>query len=124
MKRKNNFLTAASIFLIFVILFCSTKTVMSQNKTDDRRTRQYYAAMEEEYRTNISQVLNEKGFVNSGVNIRWVSDGDGTRTYTVIIHHIRLNTLDDNVKDELLHELAELEFRDERCSFRYEFLKA
>ncbi|MBD5493891.1 MAG: hypothetical protein HDR12_05805 [Lachnospiraceae bacterium] len=124
MKRKNNFLTAASIFLIFVILFCSTETVMSQNKTDDRRTRQYYAAMEEEYRTNISQVLNEKGFVNSGVNIRWVSDGDGTRTYTVIIHHIRLNTLDDNVKDELLHELAELEFRDERCSFRYEFLKA
>lgn len=124
MKRKNNFLTAASIFLIFVILFCSTETVMSQNKTDDRRTRQYYAAMEEEYRTNISQMLNEKGFVNSGVNIRWVSDGDGTRTYTVIIHHIRLNTLDDNVKDELLHELAELEFRDERCSFRYEFLKA
>ena len=124
MTRKNNFLKVVSIFLILVTLFCSTETVMSQNKTDDRRTRQYYAAMEEEYRTNISQMLNEKGFVNSGVNIRWVSDGDGTRTYTVIIHHIRLNTLDDNVKDELLHELAELEFRDERCSFRYEFLKA
>ena len=124
MKRKNNFFTAASIFLIFVILFCSTETVMSQNKTDDRRTRQYYAEMEEEYRTNISQMLDEKGFINSGVNIRWVSDEDGTRTYTVIIHHRRINALDDKDKDELLHELAELEFVDENCSFRYEFLKA
>ena len=124
MKRKNSFLTAASVFLIFVIFFCSTETVMSQSKTDDRRTRQYYAAMEEEYKANISQMLNEKGFVNSGVNIRWVSDGYGTRIYTVIIHHRRINTLDDNDKDELLHELAGLEFADENCSFRYEFLKA
>lgn len=124
MKRKNSFLTAASIFLVLVIFFCHAETVMSQNRTDDRRTRQYYADMEEEYKTNISQMLNEKGFVNSGVNIRWVSDGDGTRIYTVIIHHRRINALDDNDKDELLHELAELEFADENCSFHYEFLKA
>lgn len=124
MKRKNSFLTAASIFLIFVIFFCSTETVMSQNRTDAGKTRKYYAEMEEEYKSNISQMLNEKGFVNSGVNIRWVSDGDGMRRYTVIIHHRRINALDDNDKDELLHELAELEFEDEKCSFRYEFLKA
>ena len=123
MKSKNSFLTAASVILIFIIFFCSTETVMSQNKTDDRRTRQYYAAMEEEYKTKISQMLNEKGFVNSGVNIRWVSDGDGTRIYTVIIHHRKINTLDDYDKDELLHELAGLEFTDENCRFRYEFLK-
>lgn len=124
MKSKNSFLTAASVILIFIIFFCSTETVISQNRTDARRTSQYYTAMEEEYKANISQMLNEKGFVNSGVNIRWISDGDGTRTYTVIIHHRRINTLDDNDKDKLLHELSELEFADENCSFRYEFLRA
>lgn len=124
MKRKNVLLAAIAIFLILVILFCQVEIVMSRDRTGAGRTRQYYAAMEEEYRCNISRTLDEKGFVNSGVNIRWVSYEDGTRIYTVIIHHGGINALDDNDKVELLHELAGLEFKDESCSFRYEFLKA
>lgn len=124
MKRKNILLAATAILLILIILFCSTETVMSQNRTDDGMNRQYYAAMEKEYRANIEQALDEKGFVNSGINIRWVSDGDGIREYTVIIHHGRINSLDEHDKEELLHELTEFEFSDENCSFSYEFLLA
>lgn len=124
MKRKSILLTVASIFLILVIFFCSAETVMSRDRNGGRRSRQYYAAMEEELRSNISRMLDEKGFIDSGINIRWISYEDGTRIYTVIIHHGRINALDDIDKDELLHELAELEFADGSCSFRYEFLKA
>lgn len=122
MKRKNILLTLITILLISVILFCSTETVMSQNKTYSARCARYYDAMEEEYRSSLEKTLDEKGFANSGVNIRWISNDDGTRAYTVIINHRRINSLDGNGRDKLLHEFAELEFKDEGCSFSYSFL--
>lgn len=121
MQRKNILISAVTVLFILVILFCSVETVMSQNKTDSKN-RQYYDAMEEEYRSNIEQTLDEKGFENSGVNIRWTSNGDGTRVYTVIINHYGINMLNDCGRAELLHELSGFEFADENNSFYYEFL--
>lgn len=123
MKRKNFLMTITTIFLIFVIVFCHAETVMSQNKIGDTQVRRYYDAMEEEYRANIAEALKERGFANSGVNIRWVSDGDGIRTYTIIIHHSGINMLDNQGREELLKEFAKFEFADKKCSFNYEFLK-
>ena len=46
------------------------------------------------YYAGIRHLLDEKGYRNSGITIRWVSDGQGTRDYMVLIHHRKIEGLD------------------------------
>lgn len=119
---KKIFLILSTLLLVLIILFCTSETVMSRNKADGGSRRKYYAAMEKEYRSEMEHLLDEKGYLNCGINLRWVSDGDGLRTYTVMLHHRKLNMMDASEREELLRELSETEFSDESCTFCYEFL--
>ncbi|MCM1174085.1 MAG: hypothetical protein NC341_03435 [Blautia sp.] len=110
------------ILSVLVVSFCMTETVMSQSRADRGRERQYYAGMEKEYYAGMRELLTEKGYRNSGITIRWVSEEEGGRSYTVMIHHRKLTQLTDTGKEELLRELAETEFQDAGCTFYYEFL--
>lgn len=122
MSRKNISFIIAVILSVLVALFCAKETVMSQGRTDVKGKRGYYAAMEAEYRADMRRVLEEEGYADSGITIRWVSEDEGVRDYTVLIHHKRIDSLDENEKAELVQELSETEFTDTGCSFRYEFI--
>ena len=121
MKRKDCLFVIMTMLLVLLILFCTTETVMSQSSAC--RQKQYYADMEKQYLSDIKRTLCEKGYSNSGITMRWVSDSEGLRTYTVMIHHRKIDALDNNGKEELLHELLVTEFEDGSCSFSYEFVK-
>lgn len=95
---------------------------MSQSKADDRSKKQYFAEMEKAYYADLRQLLEEKGYSDSGITIRWVSDDGENRTYTVLIHHRGIDVLSAEEKEALIRELSQTEFDDLRCSFCYEFL--
>ncbi|MCH5255692.1 MAG: hypothetical protein J1D87_00305 [Lachnospiraceae bacterium] len=120
MKRKNCLFVIMTMLLVLIILFCTTETVMSQGRVS--RQKQYYADMEKQYLSDIKNTLNEKGYPQSGITIRWVSDGEGLRSYTVMIHHRKINSLNNNEIEKLQKELTVTEFNDESCTFSYEFL--
>ncbi len=122
MNRKNMVFVVTTIALIMVILFCTSQTVMSQEKADMRSQKQYYAAMEQEYLLELKQLLADFGYNNSGVTIRRVSDEAGNRNYTVMIHHKKISHLSIQEQEVLQEELTKTEFVDENCSFAYEFL--
>ncbi len=122
MERKNCIFWIMTMLLVIIILFCSTQTVLSQSRGMSKEQRQYYADMEKEYISNIESLLCEKGYLHSGINIRWVSDVEGLRDYTVMIHHRRIDSLDSHEKEELLNELKTMEFMDSSCIFNYEFI--
>lgn len=121
-KNKSFSFGIAVMISVLVLSFCTTETVLSQSKTDHRREKQYYSAMEKEYYADMRALLTKKGYVNSGITIRWISEGTGERSYTVMIHHRKITQLDDAGKEALLRELTETEFHDAGCTFRYEFL--
>lgn len=122
MKKENILFGIAVIIPVLVILFCTTETVMSQEKSNNRAEKKYYASMEKEYHNNMKCLLDEKGYLNSGITIRWISEADGTRNYTVMIYHRKIDNLNEQEKEALIHELLETEFKDIRCTFQYEFL--
>lgn len=122
MRKKNFSFVIAVIISVLVISFCITETVMGQSKADHRREKQYYSAMEKEFYADMKALLTQKGYINSGITIRWVLEETGERQYTVMIHHRRITQLDDAGKEELLRELMKTEFQDAGCTFRYEFL--
>lgn len=122
MERKNYTFLVMTMLLAIIILFCSTQTVLSQSRGMSKEQRQYYADMEKEYLSNIESLLYKKGYLHSGINIRWVSDVEGLRDYTVMIHHSRIDSLDSHEKEELLNELKMVEFKDSGAIFNYEFI--
>lgn len=65
--------------------------------------------------------LERQGFINSGVMLTRVMEGDGKRTYTVTIHHREIDRMETAEREELAWELSVFAFEDENSSFRYEF---
>ena len=110
MRKKNFSFVIAVIISVLIISFCMTETVMGQSRTEHRREKQYYSALEKEYYADMKALLTRKGYVNSGITIRWVLEETGERNYTVMIHHRRITQLDDVGKEDLLQELMKTEY--------------
>lgn len=125
MKNMKEFTITAiiTIVLALVIAFCISGTVIGQNKGDARAEEQYYRVAEQEYMQEIRNLLEEKGYCNSGVTMNRVIEEDGTREYIVTIHHRRIENLSDEQKNALVTECQSIGFPVENCSFCHEFLE-
>ncbi len=111
-----------TICLVFISAFCITGTVRSQSKPEPSELENYYRARERELVQNTRDYLNQAGFRNSGVTLTKVMEGDGSRNYTVTIHHDRIDRMDSASRESLKEELAALTFAAENCTFYHEFL--
>ncbi|MDE7404890.1 MAG: hypothetical protein K2M81_07280, partial [Lachnospiraceae bacterium] len=76
-----------------------------------------------EYVKKIRKLLTERGYCNSGVTMNRVVQEDGSRQYTVTIHHRRIMQLNEEQQKELLDECRMIDFPVEDCIFCYEFLE-
>ena len=88
-----------SIFLILIIAFCISGTVLSQSSHESKIEEKYYREMEKIYVQEIRDLL------------------------TVTIHHGRIDRLSEAERKELLAQCREIAFPDDECGFRYEFLQ-
>lgn len=113
---------AVTILLVLIAAFFCVGTVMSRTDLDARELEEYYLAKEQELTREIREVLEEKGFENSGVTVTRVVETDGSRLYTVTVHHGRIDDMCDEEREKLLEELKGINFEDERCSFFHQFL--
>lgn len=125
MKNMKEFTitTIITVLLVLIIAFCISGTVIGQNKGDARAEEQYYQAAELAYIKEIRNLLEEKGYSNSGVTMNRVIEEDGTREYTVTIHHRRISCLSDEQKNALVTECQSIDFSVENCSIFHEFLE-
>lgn len=113
---------AVTMLVVLIAAFLRVETVMSRTAIDGRELEEYYLAREQELIQEIRGLLEERGFVNSGVMVTRVVESDGSRQYTVTIHHGRIDRMDDEERQSLLCELSEISFADDRCSFKHQFL--
>lgn len=110
---------AVTALFLLVIIFCVKGTVTSRESEERGKKNRYYAVLEQEYRDRTRQLLEEQGLRDCGINIRWVANVDGSREYTILLHHKKLNRMTEEEKSVLTDMLAEMEFKDEACSFQY-----
>lgn len=121
--KQISFMIFTTVFLILIIAFCISGTVISQNKHGSRAEARYFNAIEQEYTKAVRKLLAEKGCENSGITMTRVTDTDGSREYTVTIHHRRLSRLSEEEKQELLSECKDLEFPDKESRLFHKFLE-
>lgn len=119
MHMRGKLFGVLTVILVLVIVFCIKGTVMSRENDARGKINRHYAVLEQEYRDRTRRLLEEQGLGNCGVNIRWVDEGDGSREYTVLLHHRRLDRMTEEEKSVLTDMLVEMEFHDEACSFSY-----
>lgn len=112
-----------TVFFVLIIAFCICGTVISQSKHAGRAEEQYLHAIEQEYTGAVRKLLAKQGYENSGITMTRVTDTDGSREYTVTIHHRRLSKLSEEKRQELLAEFEGLEFPDKECGLFHKFLE-
>lgn len=108
--------------LSMIIIFMTTMTVRSQSNIEVAEMERYYRDLETEMVREVRGLLNDKGYDNSGVSLTRVVEEDGSREYTLTVHHRKITQLSDEDKEALKLQLQECNFKAENCSFNQEFL--
>lgn len=125
MKRAGSLrFWAATVILILAAALSVAGTVMSRTGFDRAELEGYYGGLEERLVKDTRERLQERGFLYSGVMLTRVVNGDGSREYTISVHHRDIRRMTKQEREELALSLKELVFEDERCGFRYEFIFA
>lgn len=97
-----------TLILILVTAFCTTGTVMGMEKDKLSVDETFFEEMERDYVYKVRQYLDAEGYCNSGVVLTKVTFEDGSREYTLNIHHRRFDKLEKNKQDELKSMLADM----------------
>ena len=103
---KKGFLLITAL-LIFVAVFCTTGTVMGMEKDAARVDEKYYKQMEKEYVMQVRSYLQEEGYENSGLTLTKVLFEDGSREYTLNVHHKRINKISETEQNALRNKLVQ-----------------
>ncbi len=119
--RKSGF-PVVVLFLTLVTVFCSAGTAMSRNDLSMAELEGYYREQEKELVQEARDFLNESGYVNSGVMLTRVVDSDGSRAYTLTVHHGKIDKLCEEDRNELMAALEQINFADENSVFECRFL--
>ncbi len=109
-----------TVVLILVIVFCVKGTVFSKENNERAQANHYYAVLEDGYLEQTRELLKEEGYINCGVTMTRVTQEDGSREYTVLLHHRKLQKLGTEQKEELVEALSAMEFDCGICRFKYE----
>ena len=121
--KQISFTVTGTLLLILMISLCISLTAISQEKQSRRAETEYYRALEKEYVKEVRTFLDEKGYTNSGVTMTERVEADGTRSYTVTIHHGKMQTLTPKERGTLLQDCRGILFADGSLTVSHKFLE-
>ena len=111
-----------TVLFVMISAFCMSQTVTGKEDAEAKEQEAFYREQENKLLADTRAFLNQEGYYNSGVTLTRVVDSDGSREYTITIHHSRIDRMDDFEKQELKNALEELVFVSKGCSFCHTFL--
>lgn len=76
----------------------------ASSKGNYKISKEQYRVMEEEYLETVRDILLEKGCKNAGITLTYITNAEENRSYTVKVHHTKLEKME-------MQELALLEAR-------------
>lgn len=113
----------AAIVLAMAAAMCVMGGIRSQAADTRKAQEAYYEQLEREYMDRVWQFLEEQGYRNSGVMLNRVVDGDGQRSYKVLVHHGALDRLEEGAQAEVLGQIEDMGFYVPGCSFTARLLQ-
>lgn len=127
MRTKSDMVYLAAIKLvvgIMLVLFVAGLALKIEAKGQENVSKakaDYYHELECRYKEVLKYSLEEKGMYNAGINITSVINPDGSRVYSVAIHHEKFETFDDAMKSSILTSLSSIAFADNETPVNVDF---
>lgn len=109
-----------SLLLVSVTVFCISGTVLGKEKNITEES--CYRELEQLYVEEVRSFLAKEGYKNSGVAMTKIIEENGTRNYTVTIHHKGINSLSETEQTLLKKECGSIAFPMEGCGLSHKFL--
>lgn len=122
MRTGNIGFMTATVILVFATAYFCVGTVLSRTDLSTQELESYYYEMEQELVRDARRFLDQEGYANSGVMLTRVVDADGSRMYTLTVHHGIIDKMGEEDRQLLLAELEKIVFIDADSTFRHEFL--
>lgn len=113
---------AVTVLLVLAAALLCAGTVVSGSSADAKELEEYYREKECQLAADVSGLLEKEGLENSGVMVTRVVEADGTRSYTVTVHHGDIDSMDKAEREELLRKLTALNFLGEGLNFSHKIL--
>ncbi|MCX4305535.1 MAG: hypothetical protein OSJ69_07000 [Acetatifactor sp.] len=121
-KTGSRGFVAATVLLVLIAVFSFAGTAVCRAESCREDLENHYMTLERQLVQDTRDYLELRGFSHSGVMLNRVVDADGSREYTVTIHHRAIDRMPEQERMELAAALGELAFELEDGSFGYEFL--
>ena len=124
MKRRASAVKfmAVTVLLVLVAAYFCAETVKCRVDVAAEELEIYYQEKEACLVKETREFLEEEGFPNSGVMLNKVVDTDGSRAYTLMVHHGKIDRMTEAERENLLKEMQQLVFVGDGVSFFHEFL--
>ncbi len=113
---------AAALFLTLAAIYLCAGTAKGGTDLSIQELEGYYQDKERALVEDVKTFLNEEGFVHSGVMLTRVVDADGSREYTLTVHHGKIDRMKEESRKALQERLEGMIFEDPDSIFRHEFL--
>lgn len=111
-----------SLMAAMILFSIVTMKVYGQGEQAIAIEREFYEELEEAYMQRLQDTLSIKGYRNAGITMTKVYYEDGSREYTALIHHKRIDRLSEGERILLLSELEAIDFGDAGSLVLHKFL--
>lgn len=108
--------------LVMVMAGSLGMTVKAMSEQKPKITKEQYKAMEAEYLQEVRMILLEKGCKNAGVTLTHVTDEEGNRTYTITVHHRKLEKIQEEEISLLKERVSEIPLEINTSKVDWKFL--
>lgn len=116
MRRNWGFI----LFTIALVLVtgCSAGSVALCRTADTVKVNeQYFVDMEADYVEEVKRLFDDAGLPDAGVMLTHVREADGTRIYTLSVHHRNYRCLEQREREDLSDAVLACSFETEKCVF-------
>ncbi len=118
-SRKSNVVRVVSILVFIAVILwavCGIKANAAEKAENDKAA---YQQSEREFLSELRAGMEEYGYFNAGITMTKVMDTDGSREYTVRIHHRDLEPDNYEKVAELEAFLTTLNLMGDKVSLKY-----
>ncbi len=122
MKMRNIIYAVISILTVLGLICGIAASAHGKSDIDAIQTDEYLDERAGEYCREIREYLNDEAFLNAGITMTYVTDeGAGTRTYTILLHHKKFDSLTLKEKETISDRIGKMAFFEENCGFEVIF---
>lgn len=117
--KKYNAAKIIGVFVLVTVLLGCVWGIKANAAQKAEHDKAEYQLQEIQLKNEIRSRLEEKGYYNSGITVTKVMDADGSREYTVLVHHADLDITDENIVNEVYTSLSCIQMTENNITVNY-----